>query len=313
MPLFRRVKNPVVFLLILLLVTPAFSWRRTWSVDKLLFDGILGVETIKGDPDRLLVWGKNYEKVEARVALVEWQNNKIKTIWESENFYARGSNLMCAVGNFSGSSQEVVVLTDNKWRLYKIEDDGLRESVSGTNITGIMEVTAGDIDGDGISELIITSVNKLLNNTVDKKIVVYKFQEGNFYKVKETEGFGNIRALATADLDGDGINEIIFEEGLAYKKGTITVLKDFEPIVSAGLRNYPVFALSGFDNTILVGDDSGSINLYRLEGSQLELVGKSVSVGWGLVDTAKGDFLQKGTNQIILISAPAGAYLLEDI
>ena len=94
-----------IILMIIVLVAPVHALKRVWSSDRLLYDAVLGVETVKGSPDRLLVWGKNYERAEAKVALVEIKNQKINVIWESQNFYERGSNLMCAVGSFSSADQ----------------------------------------------------------------------------------------------------------------------------------------------------------------------------------------------------------------
>jgi hypothetical protein len=312
---FKRVKGLLIVLAFLLLALPAFAWRKTWSKNKLFFDGILGIEAIEGfGPTRLLVWGKNYEKAEARVVLAEWQKNKnaFKIIWQSENFYARGSNLMCAVGNFSGDGLEVVILTDNRWGLYNIEADGLKEKVTNKSLSDIWEVAAGDTDGDGISELILTSVAKLHSNTIDKKITVYKFTEGNFVKQLETEGLGNIRAITTCDIDNDGLCEIVYEYGLAHKQGKVVILKDYQPLLNVDLRRYPIYALAAYEDILLVGDESGSINLYKVKNDSLELVDNSVSVGWGLVDTVEGDFFGKGKKQILVVSSPAAFHILED-
>jgi len=312
---FKRAKGLLIVLAFLLLTLPAFAWRKTWTKNKQFFDGILGVEAIEGfGPTRLLVWGKNYEKAEARVVLVEWQKNQnaFKIIWQSENFYARGSNLMCAVGNFSGDGLEAVILTDNRWGLYNIEVDGLKEKVTNKNLNEVWEVTAGDTDGDGITELILTSVARLHSNTVDKKITVYKFTEGNFVKHVETEGLGNIRAINTYDIDNDGVFEIVYEYGLANKQGKVVILKNYQPLISAELRRYPIYALAGYEDILLVGDESGSINLYKFNNDSLELVGNSVSVGWGLVDTVGGDFFGKGKKQILVISSPSAFHILED-
>lgn len=306
-------KNLIFLLLLVLISIPTLSLKKLWSEDKLLYDAVLGVEAISGLPTKILVWGKNYEKAEAKVALVELVNKKIKILWQSSNLYARGSNLMCAVGNFSSYDQEVIVLTDHGWQLYKVENNTLKEKFSGLNITGIMEVSAGDIDGDGYSELLVTSVAKLLNNTVDKKIVVYKFQDEELVKIKETKGLGNIRALTSLDLDNDGIWEIVYEEGQAYKKGTLTVLKDFETIFSESLRGYPIFALNSYLNgrRLLVGDDSGSVSIYKLDTSgSLEFIDKLPSVGWGLVAVTSGNFIGKESEQILLINNPAKAFIM---
>lgn len=312
----KIIKSLFVFVLLIFVIhLPASALRRTWSIDKFVYEAILGIDLVENSVDRILVWGKNYEKAEAKVSLVEIQNKKVKTIWESTNLYERGSNLMCAVGKFTSSDNEAIILTENGWKIYKIESNGLKEIASGQGITGIMEVTSGDVDGDGRSELIITSVAQLLENTVNKKIVVYKYQNGTLEKYLETEGFGNIRALTSLDLDGDGKSEIVFEEGQGYRKGTITVLQDLKPILSVGLRDHPVFALSRSNDILLVGDDSGSVNLYRyknVDKPELILIDKSVSVGWGLVDAARGDFLGLGKDQVILISSPAKLSVLED-
>ena len=245
------------------------------------------------------------------MALVELINQKVEILWQSSNLYERGSNLMCAAGNFSSFDQEVIILTDYGWKLYKVCDNTLEEKYSGSNITGIMEVSSGDIDGDGYSELLVTSVAKLLNKTVDKKIVVYKFQDGSLKRLSETMGLGNIRTITSLDLDGNGIWEIVYEEGQAYKKGIITVLQDFESLTSKTLREYPVFALNSFKGSkLLVGDDSGSVFIYQLDNSgSLQFTDKLPSVGWGLVAVTSGDFLGKGNEQILLISHPAKAFL----
>ncbi len=304
-------RKNLILLLFILISLPALSWEKLWSQDKLIFDAVLGIETIGNSPGRLLIWGKNYEKAEAIVALVELINQKVEILWQSSNLYERGSNLMCAAGNFSSFDQEVIILTDYGWKLYKVCDNTLEEKYSGSNITGIMEVSSGDIDGDGYSELLVTSVAKLLNKTVDKKIVVYKFQDGSLKRLSETMGLGNIRTITSLDLDGNGIWEIVYEEGQAYKKGIITVLQDFESLTSKTLREYPVFALNSFKGSkLLVGDDSGSVFIYQLDNSgSLQFTDKLPSVGWGLVAVTSGDFLGKGNEQILLISHPAKAFL----
>lgn len=303
-----------IILMIIVLVAPVHALKRVWSSDRLLYDAVLGVETVKGSPDRLLVWGKNYERAEAKVALVEIKNQKINVIWESQNFYERGSNLMCAVGSFSSADQEVIVLAENLWKLYKIESGGLKEIASGTGITGVMEVTSGDVDGDGRTELIMTGVHELLRDTVDKKIAVYKYQNGKLAKVYETKGLGNIRALTSFDFTGKGKADIVAEVGLGYKQGEITVLQDYKQIVTSGLRPQPVFALSHVDGRLIVGDDSGVVTIYRLvTGSipRFEQVDSASSVGWGLVDVASGDFLGRKAKQIAVISSPTGITIFE--
>lgn len=304
-------KNLFLLLLFILISFPALSWKKLWSQDKLIFDAVLGVETICASPVRVLIWGKNYEKAEAKVAMVEFINQEVEILWQSSNLYERGSNLMCAAGNFSSFDQEVIILTDYGWKLYKVSDNTLVEKYSGSNITCIMEVSAGDIDGDGYSELLVTSVAKLLNNTVDKKIAAYKFQDGGLERIKETEGLGNIRSLTSLDLDDNGIWEIVYEEGQAYKKGIITVLQDFESLSSQTLREYPVFALNNLKSgKLLVGDDSGSVFIYQLDnGGNLKFTDKLPSVGWGLVAVTSGDFFNKGNEQILLISHPAKAFV----
>lgn len=304
-----------VILLMILNAVPFYALRKTWSSDRFVYDAVLGIETIEGSPDRLLVWGKNYEKVEAKVALVEIKNKKVDVIWESQNFYERGSNLMCAFGSFTSRDQEVVVLAEDLWKIYKVEVKGLKEIASGTGITGIMEVTAGDIDGDGKTELILTSVHELLKDTIDKNVVVYKYQGGKLAKANETKGLGNIRAITALDFTGDRLAEIVIEVGSGYKQGQVVVLQDLKPIVTANLRPQPIFALSHLGDTLLVGDDSGAVNLYRLElgnNAQLEHVGTSVSVGWGLVDVASGNFLGTKNDQVVVVSAPTGISILEE-
>ena len=213
---------------------------------------------------------------------------------------------MCAVGSFPQRT-ESDRSCGNLWKLYKIESGGLKEIASGTGITGVMEVTSGDVDGDGRTELIMTGVHELLRDTVDKKIVVYKYQNGKLAKVYETKGLGNIRALTSFDFTGKGKADIVAEVGLGYKQGEITVLQDYKQIVTSGLRPQPVFALSHVDGRLIVGDDSGVVTIYRLvTGSTPRLSGDSASsVGWGLVDVASGDFRPKA-KQIAVISSPTG-------
>ena len=52
-------RKNLILLLFILISLPALSWEKLWSQDKLIFDAVLGIETIGNSPGRLLIWGKS--------------------------------------------------------------------------------------------------------------------------------------------------------------------------------------------------------------------------------------------------------------
>jgi hypothetical protein len=185
-----------------------------------------------------------------------------------------------AIGEFANShaSPELISVFDNGDLLTYGYDPALHTfPVLYTNNTGINHITgitAGDFNGDGITELAIMS------NT-SKKISIFSLENGALNLIGESIPFPDDpqwNGITSGDFDGDGIDEIITHkesngafEIYRYKSATASV--DLK-----GSEEFPLTQLNGimckahFDNypqsdaLLTFRNYDGQISAFNLEG-----------------------------------------------
>ena len=215
----------VLFLLVIQISAGSPSYKTRYNEDKFLLEGILQLLPVDLNDDRkseLIVAGKNYTSEELFLYCLEFApDGKPHILWRSANLFEERSILWVAQGKFDGTANQVLVATNSKYYFYNPEQTGLRLVKTITHNFEPLAVTAGDVDDDGVAEIITVQVGKVENQAYNCVLQFWKLQGDLTVKTYESNLLGNIRGVTIGDLDADGQNEILVEEGLRVNRGTI--------------------------------------------------------------------------------------------
>jgi len=297
-----------------------------WKKDGFLMDSLLqviGVNLNDNPREELLVLGKNYEREESYIYVLDLESGEQpRVLWQSDNLYEPCSHLVMAAGEFSDSPGVEIVVVSEKWiRLWRWQDSEMVPLMTVSNPCSVMEYSAINTGDGAMSYLLLTGV---VDHTPDSYIKGFQLLRlGRKPSLLElsSPAVGNIRSLATGDLDGDGIDEIVVDVGSGTQGGRIELWKPdrehgrFRLITSEALLTSVAFGmdiarLSGIGSVLITAGDRGEVSIFKLEKGRFAPVSKEIRAGWGLFSVTAGDFTGNGNDEIFVLGYPNRAYLL---
>ena len=170
--------------------------------------------------------------------------------------------------------------------------DGLAGNAKTGNATGGLTLAAGDLNGDGSDELLVGQTNGPSSQTIFHVLEIHENQIAARHPyagfIPKFRGDGGVE-LAVADLDGDGMNEIIAASqgnsrthGDSRDTAPINVISIIQPVIEEG-------ALVGFtrpDNSVMsvfseLTNPSGAMSIAAGEFNGNPLDGAELIVGTG--------------------------------
>jgi hypothetical protein len=201
--------------------------------ESFLEEGTTYYQLINGDLDHdqtpdFILTGQNNE---AREFFIYWlsvgQDLKPVVKWQSDNLFEEKSIWWVAIGKFTADQEQLLAISDTQLLLYQYEKMGFQlVKQEPCNFTPL-NLTSGDLDGDGRWELAIAKIGQITNQIYNSKIQIWCYNdlEDKFVLKSESGLLGNVRGLTAGDLNNDGIAEILVDEGLRFQSGNIHLLK----------------------------------------------------------------------------------------
>jgi hypothetical protein len=306
----------VLLLLVIQISAGPVNYQILYNDDNFLLEAILQLIPVDLDNDgksELLVAGKNYTSEELFLYCLEFSPDcKPYIRWRSDNLFEQRSILWVAQGKYNGTTNQVLVATNSKYYFYNLENTGLRLVKTIAHQSKPLAVTAGDVDQDGIAEIITARVGKVEERAYNCVLQFWKLQDDLTVKLYESKLLGNIRGLSVGDPDGDGQNEILVEEGLRVNGGTIHLynwdkgqLLEKWQIKLTG--NGAVYALKvrSFPEgrRLITASANGKINLLA-KGSNFVPVIPEITLKTGLVDIESVDLNGDANPELIVAGYP---------
>jgi len=316
-----------IVLALLVFSIQAFAGFKDYQIafdnNDFLMEGVFQVLATDLDGDlneELLVAGKNYIGRELFVYLLSVKDGyKPSVQWQSPNLFEERSVIWIASGKFNDLGKVLLVMTNTRFYLYRMEGDGLRLVGEYHHQLEPLGVTAGDIDGDGWDELLVTRVGDVTSKMYRCYLQVWKLTENGWQATTKTDLLGNIRGLTAGDIDGDGIHEIFVEEGLRVEPGTVHMLryKDGKFGEVAKVSNEIKGAayslkVKAFPEGVrlMTASTRGKVNFFRYEGSKLVKDPEELSFNSELTDSDAIELDNDGDLEIALIGYPRRLMIL---
>ncbi len=315
----------VVILLLMQIAADFTEYKPVFQDDRYLMEGLF--QALEADLDQdgrpeLILSGKNYI---GRELFVYWLDGtadfKPVVRWQSPNLFEERSILWIACGKFSGEKNQLLALTETAGYLYEFGDGTLALARQFAHKLQPLTVAAGDIDGDGRSELVIGTIGKITSKIYDGVVQVWRLGESGPELAAQTQGtVGNIRGITAGDLDGDGLAEILVEEGLSTKSGRIHRFQFSENklVERNALKNPSSGAIYGMKvkttadgPRLFTASHNGKLNVFALDASgQWTVDGKERSFNCSFVDLDLADLNGDGSPELIFAGYPQRLWIL---
>jgi predicted phosphodiesterase len=182
-----------------------------------------GLDVAAGDvdnngKDEIAVSKFSGEKAKVKI----FRDNKKKSVLFSRNAFPKlKSGASVTFGDVYGDKKTEIIIgatgeAKAKVKIFKVEDGNRRGKLVGEfypfskEYKNGVDVAAGDVDGDGEEEIIVSKLNEL------SQIRVFKYNDGKVLLLKEFRAFPkkyeNGVNIETFDVDSDGEEEIIVSQ-----------------------------------------------------------------------------------------------------
>jgi hypothetical protein len=294
----------MVLFVLLSIAVSATEYEYIFRDDHFLMDALL--HAASGDmnddgKEELIIVGRDYLDPQALLHIMDLSSERMEPIWTSENIMEEKSPVHLAVGHFLERERLLaVIVTDHRLVMYGWNPDAGYEHVK--TITHKLtpgEVCAMDWDGDGVDEIVMSRVTKTGKKYYTERLEVYRVQEGELQIIVTGPEIGNIRSLTAGDIDGDGYDELVLEEGKTSKPGKILVFSTdgeqewnqlFGPgrLVPAAVYGMSV-VIRGEERFLYTASERGRVNIFQWREGNLQEV-QEIDFSAGLVSLAAGHF-----------------------
>lgn len=319
----------VIFALIIQISAISLEYKIAFQDNEFLLEGIFQVINLDindDGTDEIFLTGKNYVGREVFIYMLSLDSDFKPVIkWQSENLFEELSVLWLASGKFDGIQNQLLAVSNTRFYFYSSGNEGLNLTAKIPHNLKPLNIASGDIDGDGLTELIVARIGKITSKIYDNIIQVYKFEEGNLKLAAESGLVGNIRGLTAGDIDGDGSSEIIIDEGFRFDPGIIHILglKDGRIIerYQKKLIKGAVYAMNvaafpeGF--RLITASQNGKIDFFGWENNGLVPMGRGIVLKSSFVSVTAADLnldnypelITAGYQQQFIIFTKQGALL----
>jgi|GEM_PF-2790317 len=157
------------------------------------------------------------------------------------------------------------------------------------NAEGVVSI--GDVDNDGRNELLVKTFRKSVGElTNEEGIAMLKWRKDRFITTEFPETHMNIPGISTADVDGDGKNEVLVAEYDDKDNHVLNVYR-YDP-ESGALRN------AGF-KTFFLEEGSGigipaypSIHTFKIKGSAVSVIVVNTAAQIRFLEPSRKKFVQ---------------------
>lgn len=296
-----------IFLLILVLfiqtgATFSTSFETVFQDDQFLTESVFQLCATDLDNDgqsEALLSGKNYT---GREVFVYWlkpgTDGKPQVEWQSENLFEDLSPLWIGYGKFTADEHQFLALSNTQAYFYQYRPDSGKPGpvLKVEHDLKPLNMTNGDLDGDGRDELVIARVGKITAQNYQAFLQIWRFDEaGRMTLVAESNLIGNIRGIGAGDLDGDGRSELLVDEGTRFASGNIHLLRlENQTLVESyslkkalkGAVYAMIVAKFPEGNRLVTASTDGQLTFFAWQDGQLVPAGRSLSFQDELVAVA---------------------------
>lgn len=300
------------------------DYQIVFDNKEFLMEGVFQVlaADLNGDSsEELLVAGKNYIGHELFVYLLSVKDGfKPLVQWQSPNLFEERSVIWITSGKFNDLGKVLLVMTNTRFYLYQMEGERLTLAGEYHHQLEPLGVVAGDIDGDGLDELLINRIGNVTPKMYQCYLQVWELTEGGWQATAKSSLLGNIRGLTAGDIDRDGLDEIFVEEGLRVEPGTVHMLryKDGKFGEVAKVTNeikgaaYSMKVKTFPEGVrLMTASHRGKVNFFTWEGGKLVRDPAELSFGSELTDSDAMDLDGDGDLEIALIGYPRRLMILD--
>lgn len=167
--------------------------------------------------------------------------------WKSQELVRDAHGIV--VGNVDDEPNMEIVIgtgykTDTPWGMVYIFDGKTHELEGkiGPISSRHRGVAIEDVDGDGTNEVIFGSGVSLGETAGEGYIYIYSYNNGDYTQEWKSDDLdGDVQALQTYDLDGNGMPEIIAGNGYRYNQGYCFIFKYVGASSSQGTGDPPIY------------------------------------------------------------------------
>lgn len=289
------------------------EYKAVFDDKQFLMESLFQVLETDFDEDQrpeMVVAGKNYVGRELLVYWVTVDDDFQPVLkWQSPNLFEERSILWIATGRFNHWGNVLLVATNTKYYWFKFENDALQLVQETEHGLEPLNVVAGDVDGDGLDELIVARIGEITITTYLGYVEVWKWSDGTLKLMGRTGLLGNIRGLTVGDLEGDGKAEIIVEEGLKLDSGKIHVLShhgdqlvEIHQTAGVGGAAYSLKVKQfGDERRLMTASTRGKINFFSWRDGKLKRDDEELSFTSELVDAEGIDLDNDGVLELCVI------------
>ncbi len=301
------------------------GYTRVLKQPRFLCEAIMNIHGSDLDNNQkgeIVLLGKNYIKRETYTYLIE-TNDQFKPIvkWQSPNLFQKRGFVGIALGKFTGEKKQLLVVNESGYYIYETGKNGKLALLTKREFAfqKTLNITSGDLDGDGRTELIIAKIGQITSKIYNGRLQIWQILKTGPELIFETKLLGNIRGVAAGDINGDSQDEVIIEEGNKMNPGNLRVfswenqqlresysLKNSIKKAVFGLKIKKIFEKEG----LVTASSHGKLNFFSWNEEMLKLEKEKYSFRCGLVDVAVSDLNGDSQPEIILAGYPNSLIVL---